>query len=481
MEDKIAACALDHYDKVLPSNKGKPKENEWTVFAAIVAVEEERHTQRCWVVSCATGTKCSTFVPPKDMLASEAEKIESTILRDCHAETLARRGLVHVLWKEIDENSSLPNDNNNHRLLENLPNSSPPQFQLRSNVTLHYYISDPPCGDASIFPLNEIHVTLNAKKSKTNDTLNFTGAKVIVNSLNGVQAHDCSQLLSDGTVAREHVQLLGKLRTKSGRSNLPDHMRSTCMSCSDKLVRWSVLGLQGSLLTRYIPSGIRFTSIIVSRDRRALSLRAQEEALKRATQDRVVATLEYVGNDETLPKDPFGQSVRDWKGPSVHIVERGFARGKSRVESDAAEPPSKSEDDASQPAHNNPPQSKKRKRDHASSSPCGICIHWNQSLQKDNNTNGKKNPVVVEQIVGARGICQGKKPKSAEDYRRLSSQLSRASLVAQARRVLKEEGEKEASTTSYSKWKQKNGDESYQKIRSIIFEGGPLAGWLTSS
>ena len=299
MQDKIAACALSHYESVLPL-KGKPKDTEWTVYAAIVAVEKQQQgEERFWVVSCATGTKCASFVPPKDETDTHetAFPVETTILRDCHAETLARRGLIKVLWSEIASHSQVPSKNH---LLEKIPKTDTQdqhaQFQLRSNISLHYYISDPPCGDASIFPLND--VTATVKKSKTNDKdnsdLSFTGAKVIVNKLNGVQAHDCGgdhQLLSSGdtatnnqataTVAREDIQLLGKLRTKSGRSNLPDHMRSSCMSCSDKLVRWCVLGMQGSVLSRFIPSSLRIQSIVVSLDLRAKSKLAQEEALDR--------------------------------------------------------------------------------------------------------------------------------------------------------------------------------------------------------
>ena len=63
MQDKIAACALSHYESVLPL-KGKPKDTEWTVYAAIVAVEKQQQgEERFWVVSCATGTKCASFVP----------------------------------------------------------------------------------------------------------------------------------------------------------------------------------------------------------------------------------------------------------------------------------------------------------------------------------------------------------------------------------------------------------------------------------
>lgn len=86
---EIAAVAISHYER-LP-NKGKPQQNEWTVYAAIVATCTEEN-KKCipWVVSCATGSKCTAITDKKEACAS-------MILHDSHAEVLARRGLMRVL------------------------------------------------------------------------------------------------------------------------------------------------------------------------------------------------------------------------------------------------------------------------------------------------------------------------------------------------------------------------------------------------
>ena len=469
LSDRIASCALKHYNTQLTKKKGKPKSNEeWTVFAAIVAFH--RVDGLVWVVSSATGTKCT------------AKRHKGCILHDSHAEVLARRGLMRVILSEIAKKErrdinigteakfnekQKKKKTNTVNYMENSPNllirssqmctagtneATPPKqrqqqkYQLDPNLEIHLYVSDSPCGDASIYTVDD--VLTNSNK------LLFTGAKVIVSEATRVDATDCGgnhQLLpviknnsactvdnsnhnnasgeenattgpSIAVVAREEIQVLGKLRTKSGRSNIPAHMRSHSHSCSDKIVSWSILGLQGALLTRFLsPPIIPLTSVVVSRDSRleqhdnnGEQWQQQLTALKRAIPFRVRCLGECMSakyQQEKLPS--WVPSI-----PTVHIVSEIFVSGKAAI---IARPKTKLSGEKRKHLCGNDNKEiggmeMKDTINNSKVSPCGMAINWNQNED-------------IEVLVGARGIIHGKKPKTPEDNEMLASRLCRAKII----------------------------------------------------
>eukprot|EP00977_Amphora_coffeiformis_P007956 scaffold1793_cov173-Amphora_coffeaeformis.AAC.11 len=473
---EIAAAALDHWQHKLPAHKGKPRASEeWTVYAAIIATKTTTSdSNRITVVSCATGTKC-TAVPPANH-GGTLPPTADAILHDSHAEVLARRGLLRVLWQEIAKRSSNIPDNNKDTtfLLTKIPNSH--RYQLREDVQLHLYVSDSPCGDASIYSLDtaatasggECHkrssrsdtISTAPKAHKNNNNgLQFTGAKVIVSQETKVSVQDCgggseASLLQDSRVARERVQLLGRLRTKSGRSNLQAHQRSDSLSCSDKIVRWCVLGLQGRALLHYLNEPIRLSTIIVSRDIRNhyhdSNTGAQWKALHRSIPNRIVAVQEELRKGDGVDlvgNDTQELSVRLAKAdtidvPKVHVVEQMFVQGKACSEhvKEMASRKRKHGDDAVTPKL----------------SPTGVCLNWNMCDDS------------IELTVGARGIRQGKKPKTEQDIFTLASRLSRFGIWKSACSI--------SSAATYSE--AKSSETRQRDWRSVIFRRGPLAGWM---
>lgn len=441
LTDRIAQLALFHYSNELPT-KGKPGEREWTVYAALVAEDRDN----LWVVCSATGTKCT------------AQRCQGNIVHDAHAEVLVRRGFVRVLWQEIN---SFTESDLDRRLLDRIiepsnRGNSTTRWHLKQDLQLYMYISDSPCGDASIYPVRTTNQTSNhdgkSNTSHPTDRLSFTGAKVIVSNATEtcqlLQSHSAQQHL-----AREEIQQLGQLRSKSGRSNLDESRRSFSMSCSDKLVRWSVLGLQGQVLSALIPQPIRLMGIVVSLDPRAGSSSEHLHALQRAIPQRVVSTF------EALPKDNDQSPVI----PTVSITEHVFARGKAVVEH--------SMQSAAPSELHKSYHGKKRKRedDSKTCNPCGMAIHWQQCHP------------TVELLVGARGLRQGKKPKSDDDIPKLRSRLSRSSLFELARKsrgsILMPQ-----SASSYQEWKhQIMGSDAYASRKRAVLTQGPLSGWLVAS
>ena len=108
------------------------------------------------------------------------------------------------------------------------------QFELMEEVKLHFYSSHPPCGDATIAP----------KDDDSND-IHRTGAK-------------CPEDLELTDRSGSSYHALGAVRTKPGRGD------PTCsLSCSDKMAKWNLVGLQGSLVAAVTASPVSGSTITV--------------------------------------------------------------------------------------------------------------------------------------------------------------------------------------------------------------------------
>uniref|UniRef100_A0AAX7V622 Adenosine deaminase RNA specific n=1 Tax=Astatotilapia calliptera TaxID=8154 RepID=A0AAX7V622_ASTCA len=170
------------------------------------------------VVSLGTGNRC---------VKGEELSLKGETVNDCHAEIISRRGFIRFLYSELLKHYEGADDS----IFEPAENN---KLRIKSDITFHLYISTAPCGDGALFDKS------------------------------------CSEA---GDEAQGHQPLFenakqGKLRTKveNGEGTIPVESsaivptwdgiqhgeRLRTMSCSDKILRWNVIGLQGALLTHFL-------------------------------------------------------------------------------------------------------------------------------------------------------------------------------------------------------------------------------------
>lgn len=216
--DQVAKCVIEQFDKCL---KGKPviRSNgakEWTVVAGVVAFFEDDQLYR--VLCVTSGVKAL----PDHLIA----KSNGRVLHDCHAEILALRAFNRVVVDECMKGES--------EILQHCADDEEYQWKLKPGVKFSLYISEPPCGDASL--------ELLADESEE-------------------QWSKVTQL--DGGVlrGRDCFGDVGKVRTKPGRRDSP---LTLSKSCSDKLCLKEFTGILNSLVSQFVKrEGFYLDSIVL--------------------------------------------------------------------------------------------------------------------------------------------------------------------------------------------------------------------------
>ncbi|CAF1062469.1 unnamed protein product [Adineta ricciae] len=157
--------------------------------------------EQAFVISIGTGNACLD-----ETILSYAN--DGKVLHDCHAEVLARRGLIRFLFVQIQQCQDKQTSIFQY-------DSTTSKYQLQENITFHMYISSTPCGNASL----------------------STSSKVI----------RYKQGQTEGT-------------TLASASSLKYPIKS----CSDKISRWNIIGIQGGLLIHLLTKPIYLETITLA-------------------------------------------------------------------------------------------------------------------------------------------------------------------------------------------------------------------------
>ncbi|XP_014671892.1 PREDICTED: double-stranded RNA-specific editase 1-like [Priapulus caudatus] len=250
LADSVHALIMERF-RALTDNFASPHARRKVLAGFVMTVGEDIRNAR--VVALATGTKC---------VNGEYISGRGLALNDAHAEIIARRALLTFLYDQLalhlmpegaaasifrrsDEGDD--DDDDDGAL-----------FRLRDGVRFHLYISTSPCGDARIFSPHEVSSDTDGDRHPNRKARGQLRTKIES---------------GEGTIP---VKADTAIQTWDG---VLQGERLLTMSCSDKISRWNMLGLQGALLSHFCEP-IYLNSII-------LGSLYHAEHFSRAVYDRV--------------------------------------------------------------------------------------------------------------------------------------------------------------------------------------------------
>lgn len=217
--DSLAALSWTCYYELesLVPEEWKLSSSHKIIAAIILKMREEDEGQ---VVSLGTGNRCITG----DNLV-----MDGTRINDSHAEIIARRGFLRYLYHQLQIFYANPESTNcifQRRTADQ-------KVRVKKSVQFHLYISTAPCGDARVFCNKPSTPTNDFPNGESNNYLKHE--PTITSKVQGLLRAKIEK--GEGT-----IPIIGTDNSSLTVDGVTGGQRLRTASCSDKILRWNVLG-----------------------------------------------------------------------------------------------------------------------------------------------------------------------------------------------------------------------------------------------
>ncbi|XP_078465159.1 double-stranded RNA-specific editase 1-like isoform X2 [Lampetra planeri] len=217
LADAVARLIQDKFGE-LTDNFTSPNARRKVLAGIVMTAGPDVKDAR--VISVSTGTKC---------INGEYMSDRGLALNDCHAEIVSRRCLLRFLYSQLEMLAGEGDAEDGCIFCEREGGGG---YQLKPHIQFHLYISTSPCGDARIFSPHEASMEVERGDKHPNRKARGQLRTKIESGEGTIPVRSCNAIQTwDGVLQGE---------------------RLLTMSCSDKIARWNVVGIQGSLLSHYV-------------------------------------------------------------------------------------------------------------------------------------------------------------------------------------------------------------------------------------